>query len=296
MAGGSNGVTRREIDERHGSAGALGASRGLGGHVGAPQYTERFVPLRDGAVTLRVLSAGHGAPLVYFHSFHEPEPWSPFLDRLAERFTVYAPVHPGAPGSSGVETLDGVHDLTLVYDELFDALGVATPHLVGHGFGGMAAAETAAVFRRRPAKLVLVSPLGLWLDTTPNADLLILPVEELLTTLWADPNSAAAKAWASAPDADPDNVPALAASLQRRSAMAKFVWPIPDKGLAKRLHRIVAPTLLLWGERDRANPLVYAEEWQRRVKGAALRLLPGGHMVIHERPDAAAAAVMEFLT
>jgi pimeloyl-ACP methyl ester carboxylesterase len=256
---------------------------------------DRLVSLRDGAVTLRVLGAGRGAPVVYLHSFHEVEPWSPFLDRLAERFTVLAPVHPGAPGSTGVETLDGIHDLTLVYDELLDALGAEAPALVGHGFGGMVAAEIAAVFRRRPAKVVLVSPLGLWLDATPNADLLILPVEELLTTLWADPASSVAQAWASSPDADPDNVPALAASLQRRSAMAKFVWPIPDRGLRTRLHRILAPTLLLWGERDRANPLPYAEAWQRSVKGAALRLLPGGHMVLHEHPDAAADAVMEFL-
>ena len=77
--------------------------------------------------------------------------------------------------------------------------------------------------------------------------------------------------------------------------MAKFVWPIPDRGLRKRLHRISAPTLVLWGDADRANPVVYAEEWQRRVKGAALSLVPGGHMVLHEAPDAAAAAVAEFL-
>jgi pimeloyl-ACP methyl ester carboxylesterase len=129
----------------------------------------------------------------------------------------------------------------------------------------------------------------------PNADLLILPIEELLPTMWRDPDSETARAWASAPDADPENVPALARSLQRRSAMAKMVWPIPDKGLTKRLHRISAPTLLLWGDDDRANPLPYADEWQRRVKGAALRLMPGGHMLIHETPDTVAAVVTEFL-
>jgi pimeloyl-ACP methyl ester carboxylesterase len=257
---------------------------------------DRIVPLRDGAVNLRVLSGGRGAPLIYFHSFHEVEPWSPFLDRLSERFTVYAPMHPGASASSGIETIDDVHDLTLVYDELADALGLREPHVIGHFFGGMVAAELAAVFPRRVGKVVLISPLGLWLDAAPNADLLILPIEDLMTTMWKDPNSDVAKAWARSPDRDPDNVPALAASLQRRSAMAKMVWPIPDKGLRKRLHRVVAPTLLLWGDADRANPLPYAEEWQRRVKGSALRLLPGGHMVIHETPDAAAAVVTEFLS
>lgn len=256
---------------------------------------DETIALRDGAVTLRVLSAGRGAPVVYVHSYWEREPWSPLLERLAERYAVWAPVHPGAPGSTGVETLDDVHDLTLLYDELLDALGLATPHLAGHGFGGMVAAELAAVFSRRVAKLVLLSPLGLWLDAAPSADLLILPVEELLATMWADPASEAARAWARSPEADPDNIPALAASLQRRAAMARFVWPIPDRGLRKRLHRIAAPTLVLWGDGDRANPLVYGDEWQRRVKGAALRLLPGGHMLHWESPDAVAAAVADFL-
>lgn len=256
---------------------------------------ERIVSLRDGAVTLRVLEAGDGAPVVYFHSFHEPEPWSPFLDRLAQRFTVYAPVHPGAPGSTGVESLDDVHDLPLVYDEMFDALGIESPALVGHFFGGMVAAEIAAVFRRRIRKLALLSPLGLWLDATPSADLLILPIEDLVAALWRDPQSPAARAWAASPDVDPENVPAIAESLQRRAAMAKFVWPIPDKGLRNRLHRITAPTLLLWGDQDRANPLPYAEEWQRRIKGASLKLLPGGHMLLHETPDSTADVVAEFL-
>jgi pimeloyl-ACP methyl ester carboxylesterase len=257
--------------------------------------TAQTIDIRDGAVRLRVLSAGAGPPLVYFQSFHERDGWSPFLDQLAQRFTVHAPAHPGAPGSTGIETLDDVHDLVLAYDEVFDALGLDTPHLAGHFFGGMVAAEITSVFRRRVGKLVLISPLGLWLDAAPNADLLILPREDLLETMWRDPNADVAQRWASSPDADPDNVPALAESLQRRAAMAKFVWPIPDKGLSKRLHRIAAPTLLLWGDTDRANPLVYADEWQRRVKGSVVKLLPGGHMLIHESPAAAAAVVAEFL-
>ena len=77
--------------------------------------------------------------------------------------------------------------------------------------------------------------------------------------------------------------------------MAKFVWPIPDKGLRKRLHRISAPTLVLWGDGDGVNPLPYAEEWQRGIKGAALSVRRGGHMIHHEAPDVVAAAVEEFL-
>jgi pimeloyl-ACP methyl ester carboxylesterase len=257
--------------------------------------TDRIVAIRDGAVAFRVLSAGRGAPVVYFHSFHDREPFPPFLERLAAGHTLYAPLHPGAAGSTGVEMLDDLFDLTLAYDELLSALGLDSAHLVGHFFGAMVAAEIAAVFPRRASRLVLISPLGLWRDDAPSADVVTSPQEDLVHALWADPGSDAARRWAAEPADEDANAAAQIESVQRRAAMAKFVWPIPDKGLGKRLHRISAPTLVLWGEGDRVNPLPYAEEWHRRIKGAALSVLRGGHMALHETPDVVASAVEEFL-
>jgi len=257
---------------------------------------DRTLAIRDGAVTFRVRSAGRGPHVVYFHSFHERNGWSPWLERLAARYTVHAPLHPGVGGSVGVETLEDVFDLTLAYEELLDALGIGSASLIGHFFGGMVAAELAAVFPERVGRLVLVSPLGLWRDDAPSEDLLILPREDLPAVLFRDPASEAARRWAAGPASEEENLAAQIESIQRRAAMAKFVWPIPDKGIKKRLHRIAAPTLVLWGDADRANPVVYAEAWQQRIKGAALSLLPGGHMVLHETPDVAAAAVAEFVS
>lgn len=256
---------------------------------------DRLVELRGGALAFRVLAAGRGHPVVYFHSVYEPQGWPALLDHLADRYAVTMPVHPGAGGSAGVETLDDVLDLALAYEELLDALGITRAHLVGHFFGGMVAAELAALFPERVARLVLVAPLGLWRDDAPSADILTLPPEDLIQMLWHDPESAAARQWAAQPADEAQKVAAQIESIARRAAMARFVWPIPDKGLRKRLHRIEAPTLLLWGDGDQVNPVIYVEEWQRRIKGAAVKLLRGGHMLVHESPDAAAAAVKEFL-
>jgi pimeloyl-ACP methyl ester carboxylesterase len=262
---------------------------------GRAVITDRIVAIRDGAVGFRVLSAGRGAPLVFFHSYHDRQAFPPFLERLAARHTVYAPMHPGAAGSTGVEALDDLLDLTLAYDELLSALGLSSAHLVGHFFGAMIAAELAAVFPQRASRLVLVSPLGLWRDDAPSADIATLPQEDVRQALWLDPASEVARQWAAEPADEDENAAAQIESVQRRAAMSKFVWPIPDKGLGKRLHRITAPTLVLWGDTDRVNPLPYAEAWQRRIKGAALSVLPGGHMIIHETPDVASSAVEEFL-
>jgi pimeloyl-ACP methyl ester carboxylesterase len=53
----------------------------------------------------------------------------------------------------------------------------------------------------------------------------------------------------------------------------KFVWPIPDKGLKKRLHRIAAPTLVVWGEHDSLVPTVYAQEFASRIPDARVELV-----------------------
>jgi pimeloyl-ACP methyl ester carboxylesterase len=77
----------------------------------------------------------------------------------------------------------------------------------------------------------------------------------------------------------------------------KFIWPIPDKGLRKRIHRIATiPTLLVWGEADRLVPRVYAEEFARRLAKTRTELVKGaGHAPQLEQPVATASAVGNFL-
>ncbi len=77
---------------------------------------------------------------------------------------------------------------------------------------------------------------------------------------------------------------------------AKFVWPIPDRGLEKRLHRVSAPTLVVWGENDRLIPVAYAHEFGRRIAGSRVVIVPQcGHIPQVEQCDITTAAVREFL-
>jgi pimeloyl-ACP methyl ester carboxylesterase len=259
--------------------------------------TARTVAIRDGAVTFRMLTGGQGPDLVYFHSFHDRgDGWSDLLGLLSERFTVHAPFHPGVQGSEGVDQLDDVVDLGLAYDELLAALDIQSAYLVGHFFGAMAAAELASICPGRARKVALLSPLGLWLDDKPVADVLALPAADLDALLWSGAPSAAAARWRSLPESDEENVAAQIEQIQRLSAMGKFVWPIPDKGLRKRLHRMTAPALILWGSGDRVNPPAYSAEFARSIPDATVRELPGGHMLHLESPDAVARAVTEFFS
>ena len=79
-------------------------------------------------------------------------------------------------------------------------------------------------------------------------------------------------------------------------ATGKFIWPIPDKGLKKRIHRVKAPTLLVWGKEDRLVPPVYADEFARRLPGARVETVGGcGHAPHLEQPAAVARTVSDFL-
>jgi pimeloyl-ACP methyl ester carboxylesterase len=83
----------------------------------------------------------------------------------------------------------------------------------------------------------------------------------------------------------------------RRMGMAgKILFPIPNRQVAKRLYRLSAPTLILWGRSDALIPPVYAEKWRQLIAGARLQLIDAaGHMVPYEQPAAFCAAVKEFL-
>src|SRR2546425_2827939 len=116
----------------------------------------------------------------------------------------------------------------------------------------MVAAELAATLRPRAAKLVLISPLGLWRDDAPSEDLLILPHEDLPAVLFRDPASEVARGWATLPAGEEQNTAAQIESIQRRAAVAEVGWPRPHRGLKKRRPPITPPAPLLRGGGDPA--------------------------------------------
>jgi pimeloyl-ACP methyl ester carboxylesterase len=257
---------------------------------------ESLVSIRNGRFQTFVRTEGEGDPLLFLHGAHGIQGWPPFLENLARSFRVVVPDHPGFGRSEGLEYLDDIVDLALYYTEFIEAMGLDQPYLVGHSLGGMIAAEVAAIAPDVASKLVLIAPLGLWLDDHPVMDFFAATPEELAAAMFHDPGSDAAGELLRLP-ADPEaRLEALLARTKSLSAAGKFLWPIPDKGLKKRVHRITAPTLLLWGASDRLVPPVYGEAFLKRIRRARLMLLTGAsHMLPYERDDEFVAAVTDFL-
>jgi pimeloyl-ACP methyl ester carboxylesterase len=256
----------------------------------------KTVSIRDGMFTTSYLTAGRGRPLVFLHGAYGNQPL-PLFDALAEHFTVYAPWHPGwgADSPDDIEKVDDVIDLALYYQDFFDALGLDRPVLVGHSLGGMLAAEVAALCSPCVSRLVLIAPIGLWREDAPIPDIFTMGPQALAPLVWADPESPMAQAMLAQPDSQEETARRMLERAQALAAAGKFIWPIPDKGLKKRIHRIKTPTLILWGEQDKLAAPVYAQDFQEKIRGSQLVMIPNGsHMVMLEQQDRVVDEIVRF--
>ena len=71
--------------------------------------------LRGGEFESEVLKGGSGPSLLYLHGAIGQKGWAPFLDALAQKFTVYAPYMPGYSKSGGLANLDDGTGLSLIH-------------------------------------------------------------------------------------------------------------------------------------------------------------------------------------
>jgi pimeloyl-ACP methyl ester carboxylesterase len=185
---------------------------------------------------------------------------------------------------------------------LMDRLGLDRAHILGSSMGGRMAWRFAAAHPDRVAKLILMAPDGFAgpgrsYDTPGRVPLLlrVLPYvlpESLLRASLAPAYGDAATLTRPLFERYRDMLlaPGVRGAILDRTRQQ--VLPPPEPILAS----IRAPTLLLWGERDRMVPASHAADYQRLLPDSRLVVLPGlGHVPMEEAPAASAAAIREFL-
>lgn len=244
-------------------------------------------------VPVRYIHGGEGPALVFLHGAGGVTPDDPLLAELARTHTVYAPLTPGYGDSEECPEIRDMLDFTLHTWDVVEALGLKDPILVGHSMGGMIAAEMAALAPNDVSRLGLICPAGLWDDDHPIADLFSLLPFEMPHYLFHDAAAGAAMLTAGRSVEDPGFLQAYLITNARQLGMAgRILFPIPERGLAQRLYRIKARTLLIWGDSDRLIPPVYAHGFKKGIAGAELVSIPeAGHMVTLEKPKVVAEAL-----
>ena len=252
-------------------------------------FGQRFIDVDGCKLNLR--RGGSGEPLLYLHEAGGAPAVLPFMEKLAERFDVLVPEHPGFGASDEPGWLENMHDLAYFYLDVLESLELRGVHLVGSSLGGWLALEMAVRDASRLKSLVLVGPAGISVPGVSPGDVFLWSPEELARNLFFDP------ALAEKMLAQPVTPELLDVSLKNRHTVARLGWEprMHDPFLHKWLHRVNVPVKIVWGEADKILPVAYAREFKRLMPGAEIDIIPRcGHLPQAERPEEFCDIVMRF--
>jgi len=254
---------------------------------------EETIPV--GGVDVHAWVGGRGDPLLVLHGAGANRGFTRWVERVAERYTVWAPTHPGFGKSGDAEWMESIDDLARFHLWFIDAAGLGRPHVLGHSIGGWTAAEMAVMSPHAIAKLVLVAAEGLKPETGEILDVFYHSDAQLRELIVHDPKTI--PEWDELFGRPP--TPADRALAERNREMtARLTWKpyMHNPRLARFLPRVTNPTLIVWGREDRIVPVACGEQYRRAIPDAKLTVLEGcGHLPPIEQPDVFARLVLDFL-
>jgi pimeloyl-ACP methyl ester carboxylesterase len=250
--------------------------------------------LSVGDIELEVIRRGAGRPVLLLHGMQNVDPRARFLDLLSRRAEIIVPSHPGFGHSPRPADFDTVYDLVHLYLDVLEALPYERVTLVGLSFGGWLAAEIAVQCCHRIDRLVLVDAFGIKISDRETPDILDVfntSPQEVQRRSWHDPGK-----WA--PDFNTMSDDELVVRAQNWEALCLYGWHpyMYNPQLKRWLHRIMVPTLVLWGASDEIVQPSYGRAYSALIPGARFELIAeAGHHPEIEQPEAFADRVAAFL-
>jgi pimeloyl-ACP methyl ester carboxylesterase len=236
--------------------------------------------------------------------------WDDWLPAFAANYRVIRFDVPGfgltGPAPDGVYSAER---MIKVVGLLLDYLGVSKASIAGNSLGGYIAWNFALAQPQRVEKLVLIDPAGYPMHKVPwMIASAALPGATVAMPLWM-PRALIAqgiKEVYGEPARIKPGVVDRYNDLTRRPGNRRAMMDIfrvllkvnkqELHATPERVAQIQAPTLLLWGERDRWISPTHVPLWQRDLPGIQVKTYPGvGHIPMEEIPQQSAADALRFL-
>jgi pimeloyl-ACP methyl ester carboxylesterase len=270
---------------------------------------DRFVDVQGARVRFR--AEGHGPPVLLIHGIGAClEIWDWTFPALRERFTPIAFDYPGFGASDPLPWAFSPEGAADVITAFMDAVGLRTAFLVGSSLGGGIATMTAGLAPTRVEGLVLVAPAGFGRGLNPLLRLETAPLlgEGLAALAGVFPGLALREAFA-----DRRRIPPALVDVSRRYGLRRGPFQAYLRALRRSAtlggvraemvatvraaaRRIIAPTLIVWGDRDRVIPPDQATVAAHSIKGSRLHMMKGvGHVPFVEAPAPFNTAAVAFL-
>ena len=235
---------------------------------------------------------GEGEAVVFLHGAGFTRRWIPMYEMMAESTDFIAPESPGFGETPMPGWFRDFSDLSILYDQLFEQLGLDKIHLIGYSMGGWSASEFASYYPRRLKSLTLIVPVGLRLEDNPGVDLFQLGPEELMNRLFND-KKIMAECMEGMEDFD-EGIHLYS----EFSAAARLMWaPRYNLALERRLQRVTCPAMIVRAEDDHLIPNEMAEKFAVTLPNCRLVKIPEtGHEPCLERPKELVGEIANFIS
>jgi 4,5:9,10-diseco-3-hydroxy-5,9,17-trioxoandrosta-1(10),2-diene-4-oate hydrolase len=283
--------------------------------VGDSRVTGRYINIDEGfvqvgGVAVHYQRAGVGRPILLLHGLvGSAKNWSQNISFLARESSVYAIDLSNMGESERVPGLDA--GLQATADRLaaaMDALGIEQADVAGHSHGGAVAMMFAARHPERVRSLILFAPANPFCDLGHQ----LIRFYQTRFGIWVARQipwlprmlkaTALSRMYGDPSRVSPGALEGYIEGLHIPGTMDHVLqivqrWFVDMGLLRSALEGLVSkPTLLIWGDRDRAVGLTSGRALQKTLPQSSLLVLPGvGHIPFEELPDVCSQAMREWL-
>jgi pimeloyl-ACP methyl ester carboxylesterase len=246
----------------------------------------KFLVLPDGRrIHYRERGPRNAPALVLLHGFMGTLfVWEPWSHALSDGFRVISLDLPGH-GLTGAVPGDDYSQaaMTDCVKAVADKLGLAKFAVAGNSMGGAVAARFAERYPERVSHLILIDAAGAWINRRPRLHLTYFAVHTPVLDRWVT-------------HAVISRLPDLGRMEGSRRALRAHLGLPDDTFVWDHVNAIRAPTLILWGRKDRLIPLEAADAWHKAISGSKLIIYPdAAHVSMADVPAQSARDVRDFL-
>jgi pimeloyl-ACP methyl ester carboxylesterase len=270
----------------------------------AYQARQRVAELGDRFISY--VAEGEGEPVILLHGIPTwGYLWHRLLPLTAGSYRIYIPDLLGFGYSDKRDDFDrSIARQAEAIDAWMEKVGIKRATVVGHDIGGGVALRLAVFFPRRVARLCLMN--SVCYDSWPIEAVLQFGYPETRRRLsaWTATlllKQALKMGFAASPPADLlDGLLAPYATEAGKLSLIRDAVALDTNQtmeIIPLLQWMTVPTLILWGEEDRFQPVEYGERLAWDIPGAQLvRIKQVRHFAMIDRPEAICEHLLTFLS
>jgi len=227
---------------------------------------------------------GRGKPVLLLHGWGgKTGSVKPIFDILKTKFSVYSLDLPGFGRSETPENAWGTSDYGLFIKEFIENFGIRKIDLIGHSFGGRIGIWLSGNYPEMVNRLILISPSGI----KPRRKLMYyfkVFIAKIAKAIL--PNNLKEKVYQKIGSKD----------YKEAGKMRPTLIKILKEDLKPQLSKILAPTLLIWGENDRETPLYQGKIMEKGILNSRLEVIKNaGHFSYLDNFSHFSSLILDFL-